>query len=204
MTRAFANNQEINDYTARTDYATLSTIRETICFAVVINKNNVNNNYEYMLRFNTSSYGTVDLPDTAGKRVDKIGFEDIGSMRDYARSGFLSLQNLIDNLILQRETSNTAAKIDSTITSRTVAAYTEDTFSSNLQGQISTLIALPLLLPYLRFMNGILTEKEKKIREGMKIMGLRNSAFLHVLVHHVLHHLHHHFSPGHNHFVGDL
>lgn len=95
----------------------------------------------------------------------------------YGRSGFLSLQNFIDNLILQKETSNPAAKIDSTITSRTVKAHVEDDLFSSLQGQISMFIALPLLLPYLRFMNGIMTEKEKKIREGMKIMGLTNSAF---------------------------
>ena len=103
--------------------------------------------------------------------------EKLDTMLEYGKSGFLSLQNFIDNLILQKETSNTAAKILSTITSRTVKAYTEDNFSSSMQGQISMFIALPLLLPYLRFMNGILTEKEKKIREGMKIMGLRNSAF---------------------------
>ena len=98
-------------------------------------------------------------------------------MTDYGRSGFLSLQNFIDNLILQRETSTTGAKIDSTITSRTIEAYTEDDIGSNLKGQMSLFVGLPLLLPYLRFMNGILTEKEKKIREGMKIMGLKNSAF---------------------------
>jgi len=97
-------------------------------------------------------------------------------MVDYQRSGFLSLQNFIDNLILQKET-NSGAKIESTVTSRTVKAYTEDDLAENLSGQISLFIALPLLLPYLRFMNGILTEKEKKIREGMKIMGLQNSAF---------------------------
>jgi len=98
-------------------------------------------------------------------------------MTRYGYSGFLSLQNFIDNLILQKETGNTDAKIGSTITSRTVEAYTIDDFSANLQGQMSMFIAFPLLLPSLRFMNGILTEKEKKIREGMKIMGLRNSAF---------------------------
>ena len=97
-------------------------------------------------------------------------------MYDYGHSGFLSLQNYIDNIILQDETASTA-NIQTRVTSRTVEAYTDDGFASNMKGQIAMFIALPLLLPYLRFMNGILTEKEKKIREGMKIMGLRNSAF---------------------------
>ena len=98
-------------------------------------------------------------------------------MVDYAKSGFLSLQNFIDNLILQRETSTSSAKIETTVASRTVEAFTNDNIASDLNGQVAMYICLPLLLPYLRFMNGILTEKEKKIREGMKIMGLRNSAF---------------------------
>jgi len=176
-TKAFASSEAIDDYVDQSNYASLSPQRETLCFGVVINKNGANNQYEYMLRFNVSGFEDPDLPDTSNRRVDVVGFEDIDSMTDYGRSGFLSLQNFIDNLILQKETSTSSAKIESTITSRTVEAYTEDNIASNLKGQVSMFIALPLLLPYLRFMNGILTEKEKKIREGMKIMGLRNSAF---------------------------
>jgi len=175
--RAFKNNQAIDDYTSQTNYASISNTIETLCFAVVINKNDVNNQYEYMLRFNVSGYDDPDLPNTADPRVNKIAFEDIDSLYKYGHSGFLSLQNYIDNLILQRETTTPSAKISSSITSRTVQAYTEDNLGSNLQGQLSLLVALPLLLPYLRFMNGILTEKEKKIREGMRIMGLKNRAF---------------------------
>jgi len=103
--------------------------------------------------------------------------QDIDSMYDYGHSGFLSLQNYIDNIILQDETGDSSANIETRVTSRTVEAYTDDQFAANMKGQLAMFIALPLLLPYLRFMNGILTEKEKKIREGMKIMGLRNSAF---------------------------
>ena len=87
------------------------------------------------------------------------------------------MQNFIDNLILQRETGVSGAKIESTVTSRTVLKYKQDDLATNLKGQTRLFLDLPLLLPYLRFMNGILTEKEKKIREGMKIMGLKNSAF---------------------------
>jgi ATP-binding cassette subfamily A (ABC1) protein 3 len=36
---------------------------------------------------------------------------------------------------------------------------------------------LPLIVTYLRMCSGILTEKEKKIREGMKIMGMSNFSF---------------------------
>mmetsp|Transcript_6172 Transcript_6172/g.5545 ORF Transcript_6172/g.5545 Transcript_6172/m.5545 type:complete len:470 (+) Transcript_6172:784-2193(+) len=42
---------------------------------------------------------------------------------------------------------------------------------------MQTLIGLPMLLPYLRFITAMLREKEKRIREGMKMMGLNNGAF---------------------------
>lgn len=34
-----------------------------------------------------------------------------------------------------------------------------------------------MILPFLRLSYGLMIEKEKKIREGMKIMGMNNSAF---------------------------
>jgi len=34
-----------------------------------------------------------------------------------------------------------------------------------------------MILPFLRLSYGLMIEKEKKIREGMKIMGMKNSAF---------------------------
>ncbi len=61
-TKPFKTNQEIDDYTAQANYTSLSPKRETLCFAVVINKNGVNDQYEYMLRFNLSS---SDIPDPA-------------------------------------------------------------------------------------------------------------------------------------------
>lgn len=34
-----------------------------------------------------------------------------------------------------------------------------------------------MILPFLRMCYGLLIEKEKKIREGMKIMGMKDSSF---------------------------
>ena len=70
-TKSFQNNKEIDDYTSQANYAYLSSKKETLCFAVVINKNDVNNQYEYMLRFNVSTFGG-DLPNPANDRVDNV------------------------------------------------------------------------------------------------------------------------------------
>lgn len=48
-------------------------------------------------------------------------------------------------------------------------------------------IVLPLLIIYLRMTYGLLIEKEKKIREGMKIMGMSNFSFyLSWIIHYVI------------------
>ncbi len=67
LTKSFKTNKEIDDYTSQLDYA--SSAKKTLCFAVVINKNGVKDEYEYMLRFNFTSN---DIPDTANGRVKEI------------------------------------------------------------------------------------------------------------------------------------
>ena len=42
---------------------------------------------------------------------------------------------------------------------------------------MATYVVLPLIIVYLRMTYGLLQEKEKKIKEGMKIMGMNDSSF---------------------------
>ena len=42
---------------------------------------------------------------------------------------------------------------------------------------MASLIVLPLIIVFLRMTYGLLQEKEKKIKEGMKIMGMNDSSF---------------------------
>lgn len=99
------------------------------------------------------------------------------SLNKYIKKGFLIAQNIVDNAILEAELGNTGAEISTTIASVKTPEYKEDDLISSLQGTASFLIAMPILLPYLRMVNGIMREKEKRIKEGMKIMGLKGSAF---------------------------
>ena len=55
--------------------------------------------------------------------------------------------------------------------------YKDDPLPESLRGSADFYTSLPLLLIFLRYIYSILTEKEKKIREGMKMMGMTNSSF---------------------------
>lgn len=52
-----------------------------------------------------------------------------------------------------------------------------DSFATFLRGGFGIYLILPLMIIYLRMTYGIIYEKEKKLREGMKMMGLNNTSF---------------------------
>ena len=58
-----------------------------------------------------------------------------------------------------------------------VPAHKKDELYQILKGKMATLIVLPLIIVFLRMTYGLLQEKEKKIKEGMKIMGMNDSSF---------------------------
>lgn len=174
-TLLFKDNQAIDEYTQAVDYA-IGTRK--LCFGVVMEKNNIDNRYQYLIRYNVSNTpGKEDIPTTNARRVDQILEDDFETLYRYTRVGFLTVQNWIDNMILQQETNRPMASISAGVSSVTVPAYTRDNLGSTLSGMVEFFLVMPLLLPFLRLLNGILTEKEKRIREGMKIMGLKNIAF---------------------------
>jgi len=55
-----------------------------------------------------------------------------------------------------------------------VPSHKNDRLGEYLKGSFTYLIVLPLIVGYLRLIVGMMEEKEKKIKEGMKIMGLTN------------------------------
>lgn len=73
--------------------------------------------------------------------------------------GFLTIQNWIDNIILEIETNNPNLEIRPAMTSVYIPAYQKDNLITYLQGQLISFIALPLILPFLRMIYRILYEK---------------------------------------------
>lgn len=82
----------------------------------------------------------------------------------------------IDNLIFKSVTSSTL-NIIPTITSMKVEKHGKDDLITTLKGNFAVFLVLPMILVYLRMTYGLLVEKEKKIREGMKVMGMSDASF---------------------------
>lgn len=82
----------------------------------------------------------------------------------------------MDNLILKSSNSGNGG-IKAEVSSIKVPAHTKDSFAEDFAAATNNFLALPLLFPFVRMTNSILREKEKRIKEGMKMMGLVGSTF---------------------------
>ncbi|KAL4488927.1 hypothetical protein ABPG72_005714 [Tetrahymena utriculariae] len=163
--------QELSDYISGSEY------NEDICFGVAVDSYQ-NNIFKYRLLFNTSDQNHLEVPNTLDPSSLTYVYQMIKDYfypwRDY---GFLTIQNWIDNIIFRNVANNQNMKIFSSITSMTIQKYGNDPLSTTLKGNFAVYVVLPMILVYLRMTYGLLIEKEKKIREGMKVMGMSDVSF---------------------------
>ncbi|CAD8172616.1 unnamed protein product [Paramecium pentaurelia] len=174
QTMIFKNNDELNEYTADSDYGRDGVPR--ICFGVMFNETAGNNIYDYQLRFNTSGFNDFEIPPTNLMEVDPIKYQDYEKVNTYWESGMLTVQTFIDNIILRIET-NSQATINPKFSYVHQQEGVKDEFATFLRGQFGVYLILPLIIIYLRMTYAMIYEKEKKLREGMKMMGLNNTSF---------------------------
>ncbi|KAL4478578.1 hypothetical protein ABPG74_006813 [Tetrahymena malaccensis] len=158
-------------------YASSSDYKNDICLGISIDQH-YNNVFKYRLLFNASSITDSEVPQTIRPEVVNYLYENKANNLDtWVDSGFLTIQNWIDNLILQYTTQNNNLEIQASITSMLVEDHYKNPLVDSLKGNMGVYIVLPMILVYLRMTYGLLIEKEKKIREGMKVMGMSDSSF---------------------------
>ncbi|KAL4489354.1 hypothetical protein ABPG72_019009 [Tetrahymena utriculariae] len=158
-------------------YASSSEYNNDICFGISIDQYN-NNIFKYRLLFNASSLTDSEVPQTIRPEVVNYLYENkVNNLDTWVDSGFLTIQNWIDNLILQYTTQNSNLEIQASIASMLVEGHYKNPLVDSLKGNMGVFIVLPMILVYLRMTYGLLIEKEKKIREGMKVMGMSDSSF---------------------------
>ena len=89
----------------------------------------------------------------------------------YKKGGYTYLQNIIANAIL-KNSKGTNAYISMIYTPMKTSNYFNDDFATAAAGMWNFFILLVFLAPLYRFVSNSVSEKETKIREAMKIMGL--------------------------------
>jgi len=90
-----------------------------------------------------------------------------------------TLQQYIDNLILKKESGSPLPSINASIypTKSTLSFKVNENNIGWWSYLLGFFLVLPMILSFVRLTSSLITEKERKIREGMKIMGMMNTSF---------------------------
>ena len=175
-----ASNDEMDNYIQSEKYGN---INPYLCLGITFDEFNTKTfKFAYRLKFNvTGPPQQSEVPNTLFLNFVKIANEELDENFKYIKNGFITVQNWIDNLIVQL--SSPPGKYVEPVRivvkegSIKLPAYVKDDFASYVTGSFGILIVLPLMVVYLRLAYSIIYEKEKKLREGMKMMGLNNTQF---------------------------
>ena len=153
---------------------------DAICFGVSFESTDLGK-WAYNLHFNVSGNpAKTDLLDTNFKQQVDFKEEELpdgntrGAYDRYLTSGALLMQNLIDNLILQTDSGVPTAKIQSRHIPVPTRGYKDNgLFDATNGGAVDIYVIFPLLVVYLGLIYHMLKEKERKITENMRNMGMQ-------------------------------
>ncbi|XP_068227005.1 cholesterol transporter ABCA5-like [Palaemon carinicauda] len=155
------------------------TNRSAMQFAIIFSEDLLAN-MSYTLRLNPTHLVSPSQVYGFGQECRKT-FQDYISPLEcpawsYFSSGFAVLQSLIDTALIQVATNRTAVMPDVLL-----QLYPKDEFTSSNTFVLRSIVPLYMVFAWAQFiiymMMLVVEEKEKRIKEGMKIMGLRDSVY---------------------------
>ncbi|OMJ95245.1 hypothetical protein SteCoe_1460 [Stentor coeruleus] len=186
----FTSNSKLDDYIKASDYGDKD--KNKICFAIYLNDEG--STFHTSIRYNitdtdpdiTSVYGkflTIFLTDL-NKPVDKYQKKVITSyQKDFVQSGFLTIENIIMNTITRYIINITNPYIENNSSQAFMYVpmhglkYIENPFMTNFAGSLGFFLFVTSLVPVCRMISKVVTEKETKVRESMKMMGLNDTPY---------------------------
>ena len=94
----------------------------------------------------------------------------------YQKSGFLYVMTIVENVILG-EKSGSDANLTVSFVPMMTEAYVQDDFLQGTRENMPLFMVLAYIAPIFRLISMVVSEKESKVREGMKMMGLMDRAY---------------------------
>eukprot|EP01022_Parablepharisma_sp_SALTPOND_P014471 TRINITY_DN1967_c0_g1_i1.p1 TRINITY_DN1967_c0_g1~~TRINITY_DN1967_c0_g1_i1.p1 ORF type:complete len:1683 (-),score=190.16 TRINITY_DN1967_c0_g1_i1:3454-8502(-) len=173
----FNSEGELEDYVTDKDYESPS--MPALCAGIIIEGSN--GNYAVKLRYDDDNFISIEdqrqqIPTTRLPIVNNLDRRpDAESYKMYHYSGFTYLQFLITQEVLRQ--SDPGATIRVGITPMKTPFYVKDMFLLGAGEFLGFILILCYLAPIFRIMSMLVQDKELKTREGMKMMGLKDSAY---------------------------
>eukprot|EP00457_Paulinella_chromatophora_P000191 gb/GEZN01000191.1/.p1 GENE.gb/GEZN01000191.1/~~gb/GEZN01000191.1/.p1 ORF type:complete len:1907 (-),score=328.53 gb/GEZN01000191.1/:145-5865(-) len=109
-----------------------------------------------------------------------VGYTD-WKWRQYWSNGFMTIQRLVDLHILNSAAEATGAQAPPnfafTLAPFPTPEHSQDNFASYMDKGIGLLLVIAFYWPFSGLVKSVVEEKELKLQEGMKMMGLQSTAF---------------------------
>eukprot|EP00736_Rhodelphis_marinus_P006281 Rmarinus@m.16243 len=178
----FESERQFKDYVRSSNYDNLPPSRR---FATGVQFYSTGPEWSYSIRTNGTNFD-INAPDWNfpfpwSDQTDPLEERgEYGVKAAYAASGFTSVQALVDGFILAKARGVPPAlhqSISLYAAEFPVPETTSEEFWSNMDDFVSTIFVIFLLNNVSKLIRGIVLEKEKRIREGMLMMGLLPSVF---------------------------
>ena len=173
--KEFNSIDELNEYIKAPKY----TAEEDglICFGLRFSYDSSTKKYDYSLHFfdfdKTGKEGIQDVPSNKEKFFDDFQSGPIlSSFGVYQNGAYSYMMKIVNQYILRQETGDDNAELNYGITAMEYIDYRVDLFGNLLGYMITIIIVIAYMSPLSLYIYRMVDEKEKKTKEGMKIMGL--------------------------------
>lgn len=167
---------KLDEHIGKDNYGEMESdgVRDQVCFGVMMEQDS-SNQWIYSVHYNVSQNPEFhDVLRLEEEQITKFVREDNDRFKAQTKSGFFYLITLIDNLILRKAVGDDKARINAKLTKMPVGAYkTSNVYTATNQGDLLGLsMVFPCLIMFLRFVFSMLNEREHRIAQNLRNMGM--------------------------------
>ena len=179
--KEFETIEDLNKYISDPEYINRKE-EDLICFGLSFSYDEKINNYNYSLHFfdfnKMGREGIQDIPTNNQGMFDKFqSGPDILSYMLYKNGAYNYMMKIVNQYILQKETNNKNASFNYAVLPMKYTDFRLDYLGQFLGYLITIIIIVAYMIPLSLYVYRMVNEKESKTKEGMKIMGLRESEY---------------------------
>ena len=173
----FKNEDEMNSYIGSKDYGKIDNMPQ-ICFGISFSQNKIKHKYDYSLHYFENSY-LEDFSDVPNSPYLNNYFQtvpDFKSYKKYQYNGYTYIMKIITDYIYSQEIDN-KTKINFGILPMKYNSYKKDPFLDGIDESLPFFIMVAYISNLCLYVYRMVLEKELKVKEGMKIMGLTDGIY---------------------------
>ena len=173
----FKNEEEMNEYIKSENYGE-NEENPLICFGISFSQDKINHNYNYSLHYfeNTGYDAAEDVPKSFYLKDSFQSSPDLSSYTKYQYNGYSYIMKIITDYIYSQEIDN-ETKINFGILPMKYKNYKRDSYFQIIIEVSPFFIIISNMGNILMYVYRMVLEKETRIKEGMKIMGLTDGIY---------------------------